>query len=428
MVTPNLKIEEVFKRVRVDVAKASEKKQTPWESSSLMGDFYFNSGRSISVVARPSSVEKPAGKKTQQKRRPPEAVGGTNFKTRELRYAKSLYERGKKSEAKRIVSALLQKDDETILAEAMYCQILWDFAGNDRETVEKLKAYYPDFRWLASAEQVVAGREKKRKAGFANTIGMKFVYIQPGTFMMGSPSSEPGRDDDERQHRVTLTRGYKMQTTEVTQGQWRAVMGSNRSKFKNCGDNCPVEQVSWNDAQEFIRVLDQKEGTNRYRLPTEAEWEYAARAGSSTVFTNGGITEFKCGYDSKLDAMGWYCGNSGVTYGGCYDASTWGGPKCGGTHPVAGKQSNALGLYDMHGNVWEWCQDWKGDYPAGSVTDPTGPSSGSNRVNRGGSWNNNARNCRPANRNRNKPGNRNNDLGFRLALSPAHQTRWMPVC
>ena len=252
-----------------------------------------------------------------------------------------------------------------------------------------------------------------------NSLGMEFVYIKPGTFMMGSPSSEPGRRSDEKQHQVTLTKGFYMQTTEVTQGQWRAIMGNNPSHFKNCGDDCPVEKVSWNDAQGFIRKLNQKEGTDKYRLPTEAEWEYAARAGSTTVFANGGISELKCGYDSNLDAMGWYCGNSGVTYSGCYDASRWGGPKCAGTHPVAKKQPNAWGLYDMHGNVWEWCQDWYGkNYPSGSVIDPTGRSSGSDRVNRGGSWLSDARGCRSANRRRSKPGYRNRYLGFRLVLSP----------
>jgi formylglycine-generating enzyme required for sulfatase activity len=235
----------------------------------------------------------------------------------------------------------------------------------------------------------------------SNSLGMEFVYIEPGTFMMGSSSGESERDDDEKQHRVTLTKGFYMQTTEVTQGQWKAVMGNNPSHFKNCGDDCPVEEVSWNDVQEFIRKLNQREGGNKYRLPTEAEWEYAARAGSTEAFANGGISELECGYDSNLDAMGWYCGNSNKK-----------------THSVAQKQPNAWGLYDMHGNVYEWCQDWYGDYPSGSVTDPTGPSGGSRRVKRGGCWNLYARYCRSAFRFRSAPDFRFCNLGFRLLRTP----------
>ncbi|GMQ79795.1 MAG: hypothetical protein BMS9Abin03_234 [Thermodesulfobacteriota bacterium] len=252
-----------------------------------------------------------------------------------------------------------------------------------------------DFRLKPIAkQQPVASQGQK----VTNSLGMEFVYIKPGSFMMGSPSNESGRDSDEKQHRVTLTKEFYMQSTEVTQGQWKAVMGNNPSEFKNCGDDCPVEKVSWNDVQEFIRKLNRREGGNRYRLPTEAEWEYAARAGSTTAFANGGITELKCGFDSNLDAMGWYCGNSNEK-----------------THPIARKQPNSWGLYDMHGNVWEWCQDWYGKYSSSFVTNPTGPSDGSFRVSRGGGWIRNARYCRSALRNRDSPGDRYNAaLGFRL--------------
>ncbi len=254
-----------------------------------------------------------------------------------------------------------------------------------------------------------------------NSLGMKFVYIPPGSFMMGSPSGESGRDGDEKQHRVSLTRGYYMQTTEVTQGQWKRVMGSNPSHFKNCGSNCPVENVSWEDCQKFIRKLNGSEGTRKYRLPTEAEWEYAARAGTSTAIYTGDLKIIGKNNGPALDPIAWYGGNSCVDYSDGYDCSGWDEKQfsCGkcGTHPVAGKKPNSFGLYDMIGNVWEWCQDWKGDYPSGSVTDPTGPSSGSRRVVRGGGWNSHARLCRSANRNRFTPGYRFNALGFRLAFS-----------
>ena len=251
---------------------------------------------------------------------------------------------------------------------------------------------------------------------YTNSLGMTFNLIPAGTFTMGSPSSELGRGDDETQHQVTLTQSYYMQTTEVTQGQWRSVMGSNPSYFSSCGDDCPVETVSWDDIQTFITAMNQR-GEGTYRLPTEAEWEYAARAGSTTALANGNISVTDCSYDPNLDAMGWYCGNSDVTYAGCYNCSSWGGPTCAGPHPVGGKQPNDWGLYDMHGNVYEWCQDWYGSYPTGAVTNPSGPSSGSARVLRGGSWGNGARICRSANRYY-YPGHRDYGIGFRLVVLP----------
>jgi len=246
-----------------------------------------------------------------------------------------------------------------------------------------------------------------------NSIGMDFVYIEPGTFMMGSPEDEPGRFSRETQHQVTLTQGYHMQTTPVTQGQWEAVMGDNPSYFDECGDDCPVERVSWHDAQDFITALNQQEGTTGYALPTEAQWEYAARAGSTTAFANGQITETGSGYDPVLDSMGWYRYNSHADHSTLFLSGR-------GTHPVAQKDPNAWGLYDMHGNVWEWIADWYGTYPSSAVTDPTGPSSGTYRVMRGGSWRNNARYCRSAYRDYSSPGRRYYACGFRLVLLPGH--------
>jgi formylglycine-generating enzyme required for sulfatase activity len=251
------------------------------------------------------------------------------------------------------------------------------------------------------------------------TLGAKFILLPVGTFMMGSPADEPRRSSDETQHRVTLTKPFYLQTTEVTQGQWKAVMGTNPSHFSSCGDNCPVEKVSWDDVQEFIRKLNQREGTNKYRLPTEAEWEYAARAGTQTALYNGPLKIISDNNGPALDAIAWYGGNSGVNYSGGYDCSGWSGKQYSssscGTHPVGGKSANAWGLYDMLGNVWEWVQDWRGDYPTGSVTDPQGPSGGSGRVGRVGSWIGRARICRAANRGNYTPGNRVSYLGFRLA-------------
>jgi len=254
-----------------------------------------------------------------------------------------------------------------------------------------------DFRLsiLAVTRPVSSGSSRT-----SNSLGMEFVYIKPGTFMMGSPPSEPGRDDDERQHRVTLTKGYYMQTTEVTQGQWKAVMGSNPSHFKNSGDDCPVEMVSWNDVQEFIRKLNQIEGTDKYRLPTEAEWEYACRAGTETPYSFGlCLSTDQANYDGNYPLPG--CSRGGYHHNPV---------------SVANFPANAWGLYGMHGNVWEWCQDWKEDYPSGSVTDPEGPSSGYRWVLRGGSWSNAARDCRSATR-LISPAVCSKCFGFRLAMT-----------
>jgi formylglycine-generating enzyme required for sulfatase activity len=227
--------------------------------------------------------------------------------------------------------------------------------------------------------------------------GMEFVWIPPGEFWMGSPEDEPGREDVESpRHRVRLTKGFHMQTTPVTQAQWEAVTGNNPSHFKNAGPNAPVEMVSWNDVQEFIRKLNQREGTGRFRLPTEAEWEYACRAGTETAFCNGPITDLT-GPDPNLEKVGWFNKNSRGT-----------------THPVAQKQPNSWGLHDMHGNVWEWCRDWFGEYPGGPVIDPTGPETVAARVLRGGGWYYDASYCRAASRVSYTPDNRNYTVGFRV--------------
>ncbi|MCP4349951.1 MAG: SUMF1/EgtB/PvdO family nonheme iron enzyme [Desulfobacterales bacterium] len=229
-----------------------------------------------------------------------------------------------------------------------------------------------------------------------NTLGMKFVHIPPGEFIMGSPEGENGRFDDETQHIVKLTESFYMQTTPVTQGQWKTIMGDNPSYFKD-GVEYPVENVSWHDTQNFIKKLNAFGKANLYRLPTEAEWEYACRAGSDRAYCFGNSSE-------KLAEYAWFSKNS--------DSHT---------HPVAQLQANLWGLYDMHGNVWEWCQDWYGDYPSSDITDPTGSNKGSERVLRGGSWNYFARNCRTANRYGIDPGRRYGYVGFRLVLLPGQQ-------
>ena len=220
-----------------------------------------------------------------------------------------------------------------------------------------------------------------------NGISFTMKLVEGGTFQMGSNDSDA--DSDEKPvHNVTLS-SYYIGETEVTQALWKAVMGSNPSFYK--GDNLPVEQVSWNDIQEFIRKLNQKTEKN-FRLPTEAEWEYAARGGKTSK-------GYKYAGSNTIDNVAWYIDNSGSK-----------------THAVKGKNPNELGFYDMTGNVLEWCSDWYGSYSSGSQTNPQGPSSGSSRVLRGGGWYNIARYCRVSDRNSSAPVSSGIDLGFRLCL------------
>ena len=227
---------------------------------------------------------------------------------------------------------------------------------------------------------------------YTNSIGIEFVLIPSGSFMMGrDPLLGQGWDDEIPLHRVTISRSFYLGQYTVTQDQWTAVMGSNPSQYT--GGNNPVENVSWDDAQEFIGRLNAMEGHSRYRLPTEAEWEYAARAGATTAYCFGDDV-------NELSNHAWFYGNSGNA-----------------THPVGQKLPNAWGLYDVHGNVCEWVQDWYGEYADNIEIDPNGVSEGSRRVLRGGSWYYDAANCRLAYRLSDLPGNRGSRIGFRLALS-----------
>ena len=227
---------------------------------------------------------------------------------------------------------------------------------------------------------------------FTNSLGMEFIRIPAGTFQMGDIWGG-GQSDESPVHTVTLTKDFFIGTYEVTQAQWEAVMGSNPSSFSSCGGDCPVETVSWYDVQAFIDALNAAEGTTAYRLPTEAEWEYAARAGTTTKYSFGNE-------ENLLGDYAWYDVNSGSE-----------------THPVGQKQPNPWGLYDMHGNVWEWAQDWISNYSSSPTTDPAGPSSGTYRVVRGGGWVSGAFFLRSAFRLRAAPGFRYGILGFRLVRS-----------
>jgi formylglycine-generating enzyme required for sulfatase activity len=231
---------------------------------------------------------------------------------------------------------------------------------------------------------------------YTNELGMDFVLIQPGEFTMGGARGEPGREAGEGpQHPVRITQAFYMGAHEVTQQQYAEVMGKNPSRFT--APKNPVEQVSWNDAVEFCARLSKKDGRT-YRLPTEAEWEYACRAGSTEAYCYGGDP-------GQVGDYAWDKRNSD-----------------GKTHEVGLALPNAWGLYDVHGNVWEWCQDWYGGYKPGPDEDPVGPTSGTYRIVRGGSWFDYPWPLRCASRGRNSPAIRADDQGFRVVCVPGPLT------
>jgi formylglycine-generating enzyme required for sulfatase activity len=244
---------------------------------------------------------------------------------------------------------------------------------------------------------------------FTNAVGMKFALIPAGAFLMGTPENSPGGLSDQNpQHLVRITRPFYLSAHPVTQEQFERVMGTNPSRFAATGryknrvvgldtGPLPVENITWDEAVAFCQKLsdfaDERRVGRTYRLPTEAEWEYACRAGTTTNYCYGDDA-------TQLGAFAWYCDNSG-----------------GITHAVAEKKPNAFGLYDMHGNVWEWCADFYDEnyYPRSPLEDPPGPETGNGRVLRGGSWNFSAATCRAALRDHDVPGSRSDSNGFRVA-------------
>jgi len=270
------------------------------------------------------------------------------------------------------------------------CLLLLCLAGREA-TADPPLAVAPFDGRQAKAHQETWADQLGVPVHTTNSLGMKLNLIPPGEFTMGSPASETGRLDTETEHLVKITKPFYLSEHEVTQEQYERVMGKNPSFYK--GTNKPVEEVSWDDAADFCRKLSDQEG-DQYRLPTEAEWEYACRAGTTT----------KYGFDddddvSLLGEYAWYWDSSKLT-----------------THSVGELKPNPWGLHDMHGNVWEWCQDWYGPYGSEKVvSDPKGPASSDFRVLRGGAFTYQPGSIRAAHRNYIQPDGRNYSIGFRLA-------------
>ena len=271
-------------------------------------------------------------------------------------------------------------------------------ASNEVTSIPQQQEQYSPQQEQYFPQQEQYSPQQEYGGGFSNQtitvngVSFEMVYVEGSTFDMGA-TTEQGSDaysGEKPVHSVTLS-DYYIGKCEVTQELWETVMGSNPSNFK--GAQKPVESVSWNDCQEFVSRLNSLTGKN-FRLPTEAEWEYAARGGNKSL-------HYKYSGSDNIDEVAWYNNNSGRS-----------------THAVGTKSPNELGIYDMSGNVWEWCSDWYGGYSAGAQTNPQGPSSGSYRVLRGGSWINYAGNCRVSIRSYDDPGNSNINFGLRLVLVP----------
>lgn len=366
---PNVEFDAMVKALARDVSEKSGKKQLPWKEGIVLGDFYFAGAQTVEIDR--NAAEREAWNQIK------DSTNRSDFVLFIESFPNGIY---------------------AGQAKAKWQQVWWNSIKNSSRSTDfnDFLKQFPTGQYAEAAKFALKRLESGTttvsspinptnssgvKAGtlISNKLGMKFAYIPPGSFQMGESGDI---------HTVTISQGFYLGSTEVTQTQWVSVMFNNPSSFNNC-DNCPVENVSWEDVQAFIKKLNDR-GDGKYRLPTEAEWEYAARAGSTTKYSFGDG-------EGSLGSYAWYDANSGSR-----------------THDVATKQPNAWGLYDMHGNVWEWVQDWYGDYPNGAVTNPRGATTGSDRVFRGGSWGSSAMILRSAGRSADAPLVRDQFLGFRL--------------
>lgn len=427
-----LGIEGVFKRVRANVQRQTNGQQVPWESSSLVGDFYF--------AAPLLSTTAPNGNKGGEGE---EAVNRTaldpvaielsywetiknsnnteDFKSYLDKYPSGQFASLAKNRIVSLEAAAKPVEPKSATDSSPTELAFWDSIKNsaDPEDFKDYLSKYPNgqFQGLAQRRLAVVANTARtqptttttgttdvsksttapaKPKPLQNQYGIELAYIPPGEFMMGTDNDEA---NERPAHRVIISKAFYMGRYEVTQGQWLAVMGKNPSYFK--GDtNLPAEMVSWKDAQEFIARLNALNDNYIYRLPTEAEWEYACRAGSATVFAFGdSLSSEQANFDGHFP------------FGGAAKGPYW-----ERTAPVGRYQPNAYGLYDMHGNVWEWVQDWysRDYYSQSPLTDPQGPPSGGQRVVRGGDWYAKAHSLRSSNRESFSPGDRLAGNGFRV--------------
>ena len=361
MGVPGLTVEELLKRVRASLKHLTNGEQVPWESSSLVGDFYLNNAGNVNP-ARPNIVG-----------------GASNLSTIdavavEREYWETIRSSNEGQDYKDYLEAY-PNGAYAAIARAKIRQL--EVAKNTPPNTQPTKKSGNGASEAEGSLNAGASRPNVR-----NQQGIEMVYIPPGSFLMGD-----GTWGSEPVHEVTINYAFYMGKYEVTQGQWQALMGSNPSKFTACGSNCPVERVSFSDAQEFINKLNATNDGYKYQLPSEAEWEYACRAGTTGYL-----------YAPEVNDIGWYEDNSGRT-----------------THAGGGKQSNAYGLYDMSGNVYEWCRDFFNRSYKGAPTDGSAWVSGDPaRVLRGGSWGHSATTLGSAFRSSPTPDLRIDDVGFRV--------------
>ena len=399
---PGLSIEQVFKKVRNDLDNTTSGRQKPWYTASLGTDFYFNPGKikksdEVKQLTTAEETILSADELENEKRRLEADQRRLEEEKAAFTKQKALEEKKRKIEEESERIAAQREADRQAVLERKQAE-----ADRKKQELEEKRRQIDEEKERLAAEKKAARQaeleRKQAKKALAmaprpdqstvdSATGIQMIFVKGGCYQMGDTFGD-GDKDEKPVHNVCVSNFY-IGKYEVTQGQWKKVMGSNPSSFSSCGDSCPVENVSWNDVQEFIGKLNRQSGKN-YRLPAEAEWEYAARSGGKSQKYSGG---------NEVDDVAWYSSNSGSK-----------------THPVGQKQPNSLGIYDMTGNVWEWCNDWYGEkyYGESPRDNPQGPSSGSGRVIRGGSWFDNAAYARASYRIRNNLVYRDYDLGFRL--------------